>query len=242
MASPADELADEFFREAEDHVAAMGRRLGEGADQELRRMTARAAEALLNDGPDNLSGRVQEARRAFFELLDKAEELARDIPDYPSDCWANNPSSLRETGCALAIRFADMARGKAPSTEGLKAAADITKQIIALSTGAVAFTITFLEKFNTAPAGESLKFLLGFTGRGSCSAYDRLRDRQPHGHYWHAGMHRSKPERLVAHRRSTASGLGQHDPLALASNTYVHCLPRRYHRHDRDGFRNRSLM
>jgi hypothetical protein len=33
------------------------------------------------------------------------------------------------------------------SIEGLKAAADIAKQIIALSTGSVAFTITFLDKF-----------------------------------------------------------------------------------------------
>lgn len=54
-----------------------------------------------------------------------------------------------------------MARGKAPSTEGLKAAADITKQIIALSTGAVAFTITFLEKFSTAPKGEALSLPAG---------------------------------------------------------------------------------
>lgn len=35
--------------------------------------------------------------------------------------------------------------------EGFKAAAEIAKQIIALSTGAVAFTVTFLEKF-THPA------------------------------------------------------------------------------------------
>lgn len=35
----------------------------------------------------------------------------------------------------------------AASIEGLKAAADIAKQIITLSTGSVAFTITFLDKF-----------------------------------------------------------------------------------------------
>ena len=33
--------------------------------------------------------------------------------------------------------------------EGLKAQADIAKQIIGLSTGAVAFTVTFIEKFTT---------------------------------------------------------------------------------------------
>lgn len=85
MASPAEELGSELFREAEEHVAAMGRRLGEGADYDLRQMTLQAAEALLTDGPVNLSGRVQQARLALFELLDKAEELSRDIPDYPSD-------------------------------------------------------------------------------------------------------------------------------------------------------------
>ncbi len=42
------------------------------------------------------------------------------------------------------------------SIEGPKAAIDITKQIIALSTGAVAFTITFLEKFSGAPKGQAL--------------------------------------------------------------------------------------
>jgi len=38
----------------------------------------------------------------------------------------------------------------AMNVEGPKAEADTAKQIIALSTGAVAFTVTFLEKFKTA--------------------------------------------------------------------------------------------
>jgi hypothetical protein len=42
------------------------------------------------------------------------------------------------------------------SIEGLKAATDITKQIITLSTGAVAFTITFLDKFRSAPEGAAI--------------------------------------------------------------------------------------
>ncbi len=41
--------------------------------------------------------------------------------------------------------------------EGPKAAIDITKQIITLSTGAVAFTITFLEKFSHAAEGAALR-------------------------------------------------------------------------------------
>jgi hypothetical protein len=36
-------------------------------------------------------------------------------------------------------------------SEGLKAASEIAKQIIALCTGAVAFTVTFLEKFTQHP-------------------------------------------------------------------------------------------
>jgi hypothetical protein len=40
------------------------------------------------------------------------------------------------------------------SIEGLKAATDIAKQVITLSTGSVAFTVTFLEKFTIRPAGQ----------------------------------------------------------------------------------------
>lgn len=41
--------------------------------------------------------------------------------------------------------------------EGLKAQADIAKQIIALSTGAVAFTVTFIEKFTHADSGNAFQ-------------------------------------------------------------------------------------
>jgi hypothetical protein len=37
--------------------------------------------------------------------------------------------------------------------DGLKASADIAKQIITLSTGAVAFTVTFLDKFTAHDKG-----------------------------------------------------------------------------------------
>lgn len=41
------------------------------------------------------------------------------------------------------------------SIEGFKAAIDIAKQVIALSTGAVAFTVTFLDKFVSPPTGQA---------------------------------------------------------------------------------------
>ena len=41
-------------------------------------------------------------------------------------------------------------------SEGVKAAADIAKQMITLSTGAVAFTVTFLDKFTAHAAGEAI--------------------------------------------------------------------------------------
>jgi len=41
------------------------------------------------------------------------------------------------------------------SIEGFKAAIDIAKQVIALSTGAVAFTVTFLDKFVSRPTGQA---------------------------------------------------------------------------------------
>ena len=40
-----------------------------------------------------------------------------------------------------------------PSSEGLKAAADATKQVITLSTGVIALTVTFLEKILVPAAG-----------------------------------------------------------------------------------------
>jgi hypothetical protein len=43
-------------------------------------------------------------------------------------------------------------RGRAKTAEGIKAAADLDRQIITLSTGAVAFTVTFLDNFKR-PAG-----------------------------------------------------------------------------------------
>lgn len=45
--------------------------------------------------------------------------------------------------------------------EGLKAQADIAKQIIALSTGAVAFTVTFIEKFTHADSGNAFRLPWG---------------------------------------------------------------------------------
>jgi hypothetical protein len=41
------------------------------------------------------------------------------------------------------------------SAEGLKAAADMTKQIITLSTGVIALTVTFLEKITQVTVGAS---------------------------------------------------------------------------------------
>lgn len=41
------------------------------------------------------------------------------------------------------------------SSEGLKAAADMTKQIITLSTGVIALTVTFLEKITQVAPGAS---------------------------------------------------------------------------------------
>jgi hypothetical protein len=48
--------------------------------------------------------------------------------------------------------LANMLMGNGPQSEGLKASGEIAKQVITLSAGAVAFTVTFLDKF-TAHAG-----------------------------------------------------------------------------------------
>jgi hypothetical protein len=45
--------------------------------------------------------------------------------------------------------------------DGPKAEADNAKQIITLSTGALAFTVTFLEKFRTPAAGQALPLPTG---------------------------------------------------------------------------------
>jgi hypothetical protein len=46
-------------------------------------------------------------------------------------------------------------------SEGLKASADIAKLVITLCSGAVAFTVTFLEKFTAHTEGQALHAPLG---------------------------------------------------------------------------------
>jgi hypothetical protein len=54
--------------------------------------------------------------------------------------------------------LADLLVSELDKTEGLKASSEIAKQIIALSTGAVAFTVTFLDKF-TSHASDQIKIV-----------------------------------------------------------------------------------
>lgn len=83
------------------------------------------------------------------------------------------------------------------STEGIKAATEIDKQIIALSTGAVAFTVTFIDKFEVKTDGAlhlpiplyvawilfgltigfAIFDLMGLTG--TLDAIDRVQNRWP---------------------------------------------------------------
>lgn len=83
MASAAGSISDYLFDAAARHVAAMGRHFGDGADAALHGMTARAGQILTETGASDAE--IEDARTALIALLDKAAELARDLPDYPDD-------------------------------------------------------------------------------------------------------------------------------------------------------------
>ena len=53
--------------------------------------------------------------------------------------------------------------------DGPKAEADNAKQIITLSTGALAFTVTFLEKFRHPQTAKRCRCRPASTSRGPCS-------------------------------------------------------------------------
>jgi hypothetical protein len=85
MAWTVNGLAAHLFERTERRVSAMGRHLGEGADQKLHGLTERAARTILADHGAQPGDAIDEAVSALAELVDKAEELARDIDGYSAD-------------------------------------------------------------------------------------------------------------------------------------------------------------
>src|SRR3954462_8771759 len=85
MASAAGDYGAYLFDEALRHVHGMGRHFGDGADARLRDMTAQAGEIFDAEARAGNPVEIEAARIALIELLDKAAELARDLPDYPDD-------------------------------------------------------------------------------------------------------------------------------------------------------------
>ncbi|MEA3029075.1 MAG: hypothetical protein QOG13_400 [Sphingomonadales bacterium] len=85
MAWTVDGLAAHLFERTKHRVSEMGRHLGEGADLELQGLTKRAAHLILADHGQQPGNAIDEAVAALAELVDKAEELARNIPGYPPD-------------------------------------------------------------------------------------------------------------------------------------------------------------
>lgn len=80
------ELSDQLYSVARDRAATGGRRLGEGADNDLREMTAVAAVRLLEIS--NLKEReaqIEEAKASLRRLIDIALVHAKDLKDYPTD-------------------------------------------------------------------------------------------------------------------------------------------------------------
>lgn len=85
MASAARDYGSYLFDEAQRHVAAMGREFGDGADAQLRAMTARAGAFFTEEEAKGHPVDIEAARADLIELLDHAAGLAQDIPGYPKD-------------------------------------------------------------------------------------------------------------------------------------------------------------
>jgi hypothetical protein len=78
--------AEELWAFASQYVAAMNRHFGDGAGEHLRDMIRTGAGALDDIAdPANREARIDEAKRALAELLDKAAEMAVTIDGYPDD-------------------------------------------------------------------------------------------------------------------------------------------------------------
>lgn len=85
MASAARDYGNELFDAAQRHVVAMGRAFGDGADAQLREMTARAGAFFAEEEAQGRPVDVAAAEADLIALLDHAATLAQDIPGYPKD-------------------------------------------------------------------------------------------------------------------------------------------------------------
>ncbi len=85
MATSAQDPAAFLVSAVESHVAGMGRHLGEGADSHVRQMAAAAVSRLLKDHGQVSQEHLQQAHDDLLELMDKAEEIARELDSYADD-------------------------------------------------------------------------------------------------------------------------------------------------------------
>ena len=97
------QLADRLFAAAVQRAARAGRRLGEGADHDLRRLTEHGAEELLKTAdPDERERQIAEAETSLERLIDMAVEGATLLPGYPRDLLGEQsyfPAKLRFCPC-----------------------------------------------------------------------------------------------------------------------------------------------
>jgi hypothetical protein len=97
------QLADRLFIVAEQRAARVGRRLGQGADQDLRRLTERGAEELLKTADRvERERQIVEAETNLQRLIDMAAEGAAALQGYPSDLLGEQsyfPAKLRFCPC-----------------------------------------------------------------------------------------------------------------------------------------------
>ena len=99
----ASELSRQLFEVAQRRAALAGRRLGEGADQDLRSIIKVAAAHLASVAdPAIRAQEIDQAERDLERLIDWAIEKALALPNYPNDLLGEKsyfPAKLRFCPC-----------------------------------------------------------------------------------------------------------------------------------------------
>jgi hypothetical protein len=97
------QIADHLFTVAVGLASQFGRRLGEGADADLRQMTHDAAVALRKiPDPNTRLTAINKAEIDVYRLVQMALEEANSLPNYPLDLLGEQtflPAKIRFCPC-----------------------------------------------------------------------------------------------------------------------------------------------
>jgi hypothetical protein len=96
-------LRNRLFEIASARALSAGRRLGEGADADLRALTGTGAAALIQIADEKEpEARIREAEADIGRLIDLALDNANNLADYPADLLGERtyfPAKFRFCPC-----------------------------------------------------------------------------------------------------------------------------------------------